>query len=280
MENREASKQRFMKVSEVTSWRKEIDGALEKLALGIHSGGNDLVKATQYVCSSGGKRLRGLLTLAVCSDLETPCMGNVPTRALSTSVALEALHAASLVHDDLPALDNDDMRRGKPSCHKAFGEATAILVGDVLQGAALHAVLADEKLSTDARARIARILAGVWRDLCVGQQLDLSMKTSANSSDRAEMIRLKTGVLFGAAAACGAVCAGAREERVERFFSWGTRVGECFQALDDLIDGDAPQSEKPRVVARCGVVCRELEDVFGLSGDASTSIVSAMILHP
>jgi len=263
---------------DLTTWRKQIDQALESLALGIHREKSELVDATQYVCSSGGKRLRGLLTLAVCSDLDTARTEIIPYRALSSSVALEALHAASLVHDDLPAIDNDDMRRGKPSCHKAFGEATAILVGDVLQGAALNAVLSDEELSTDARARIAQILASAWRDLCVGQQLDLAIGTSANTSDRAEMIRLKTGVLFGAAAASGALCAGVRQETVEQFFAWGTRVGECFQALDDLVDGDIPQSHRPLIISRCSTVRRELEELLARSSDAATSILADMIL--
>lgn len=266
----------------VNAWRARIDSALHELAERSSLQSELLRSALSYVLTGGGKRLRGLLTVSVCGDLLSQnCSAASVDRALSSAVAIEALHAASLIHDDLPALDDDDIRRGKPSCHKAFSEATAILAGDALQGAAVMTVLSDESLSTDSRARIARILSQAWRDLCVGQQLDISLGESANGApDRLEMIRLKTGALFGASVACGALAAGVFDARIDSFFSWGLRVGECFQALDDLDDGDRPKSERAQIEAECRAVSSQLERDCGISPSGLTGCVSRMILMP
>jgi geranylgeranyl diphosphate synthase type II len=193
-------------------------------------------------------------------------------------VAIEALHAASLVHDDLPALDNDDMRRGKPSCHKVHGEATAILVGDALVGAAMFNVLDDETLPTDLRARVARVLSHVWRDLCVGQQVDLDIATVSDPEARSQMVRLKTGILFGAAASCGAICAGIRDADIASYFEWGVRVGECFQALDDIDDGDRPESERTDIQRLCLETLRDLSLSLGVPEDGVSHSATRLIL--
>jgi len=199
-------------------------------------------------------------------------------RTLSSAVAIETLHAASLVHDDLPALDNDDMRRGKPSCHKVFGEATAILVGDALVGAAMFHVLDDETLPTDLRARVGRVISRVWRDLCVGQQVDLDIGAGAEGKARSEMIRLKTGMLFGAAAGCGAICAGIRDADIGSYFEWGVRVGECFQALDDLDDGDRPESERADIQQECRDILRDLSASLSVPDSGVSHGVTRLIL--
>ena len=219
-----------------------------------------LEESCRYVSQGGGKRLRGLLACGIAHDLggEEPSCAE---RALSAAVALELLHAASLVHDDLPALDNDDIRRGRASCHKAFGEATAILTGDALIGAAFVVVTSDAGLSSDTQARVVRILSHAWWDLCLGQQLDIDQQKGAASPSRAEMIRLKTGALFGASAGCGAVCAGIREAVVEDYVTWGTRVGECFQALDDLEDGERLPEERDAVMRECLAVLQSTHDL-------------------
>jgi geranylgeranyl pyrophosphate synthase len=145
------------------------------------------------------------------------------------------LHAASLVHDDLPALDNDDMRRGRPSCHRQFNEATAILTGDYLVGRAF-AVVAGEGLSALQQLRVLASLAQAWGDLCIGQQVDIEKPTEPEKIVR--LMELKTGALFGAASACGAICGDRDDQSVRRFHEWGKKLGVLFQRLDDISDGD------------------------------------------
>jgi geranylgeranyl diphosphate synthase type II len=210
---------------------------------------SSLLEACRYVSAGGGKRLRGLLACSVAHDLFQG--GNGSERAISSAVALELLHAASLVHDDLPALDNDDLRRGRASCHKAFGEATAILTGDALVGAAFMVVAHDTSLSSDNQARVIRTLSHAWWDLCLGQQFDLDQQRGSSPVGRDEMVRLKTGALFGAAVGCGAVCGGIRESVLDEYIAWGTRVGECFQALDDVDDGDRRPEERDAIEREC-----------------------------
>jgi geranylgeranyl pyrophosphate synthase len=189
------------------------------------------------------------------------------------------LHAASLVHDDLPALDNDDVRRGKPSCHKAFGEATAILTADALFGAALLRITTDPVLSSDEQARISKVVSRAWLDLCVGQQLDITQQNTARAPNaRVQMIQLKTGALFGASAAAGALCAGVREAAIETFVSWGVRVGECFQAIDDLDDGDRPQSEREIIKNECLEVKKAAHELDPRLASGSTKLLVDTIL--
>lgn len=213
-----------------------------------------LLEACRYVSAGGGKRLRGLLACSVAHDLLQGGAGG--ERAVSSAVALELLHAASLVHDDLPALDNDDMRRGRASCHKVFGDATAILTGDALVGAAFMVVAHDSYLSSDNQARVMRTLSHAWWDLCLGQQYDIDQQRGTSAVTRELMVRLKTGALFGAAAGCGAVCGGVREALLDEYIAWGTRVGECFQALDDLDDGDRKPEDRGAIESECREVLK------------------------
>lgn len=259
----------------IAEWRSEVEQGLLTVAKESAPQSSMLSQALEYVLLSGGKRLRALVALALEHDLTKNRSRRL--RTLSSAVAIEALHAASLVHDDLPALDNDDMRRGKPSCHRAFGEAMAILVGDALVGSALYHVASDEELSTDTRARLGKMLSKVWLDLCVGQQLDISQAGSATTEDRAIMIRLKTGVLFGSAVACGAICGGIAEAAIDHYFDWGVRVGECFQALDDLDDGDSPEKERATLMKRCVAVVDDVRSILQLDDSAMTARVARMI---
>jgi len=262
-----------------TSWRATIEDGLVGLSEACGESHGVLVEPIQYVLLGGGKRLRALLALALCHDLHAEVTASdVRNRAHSCAVAIETLHAASLVHDDLPSLDNDDLRRGKPSCHKAFNEATAVLVGDALVGAAMLCVLGDETLPTDLRARASRVLSHVWRDLCVGQQLDLGMGVASDRASRAEMIRLKTGYLFGAAAGCGAICAGVRDGDIARYFNWGVRIGECFQALDDLDDGDRPEEQRGDIERECRTTLHDLSSALGIPETGVSHGVASVIL--
>lgn len=243
----------------ILRWRNEIERKLSCIEdwSGRAQPATMLQEACRYVSQGGGKRLRGLLVCSVASDIAK--RGNKgESGALSVAVALELLHAASLVHDDLPCLDNDDVRRGRASCHKAFNEATAILTGDALVGAAFMVVTGDAGLSSDTQARVTRSLAHAWWDLCLGQQLDIDEQQEKKSVDRGRMVQLKTGALFGAAVGCGAVCAGVRESILHDYVTWGTRVGECFQALDDLDDGDRLDDEQVSIERECRGVMNDM----------------------
>lgn len=220
-------------------WLAELDERLAGLCNEAGQGSERLSEACSYTLLGGGKRLRALLILAINRDLSHGAGSDAI--AMRPAMAIEALHAASLVHDDLPALDNDDMRRGKPSCHKAFGEATAVLVGDLLLGAAF-AVLEGPELSLAQQARLSSSLSKAWKALCVGQQLDL--EAHRDESLRQRMIELKTGALFGAALECGALCAGTTDDVLDALKAWGIRLGVLFQRLDDVDDGERALSER------------------------------------
>jgi len=224
----------------ITEWRDIVNRELVPFG---RSGGGDsknLQAATTYVLEGHGKRLRALVPLALSRDLGgEEAISHSP--ALRPAIALEMLHAASLVHDDLPALDNDDMRRGRPSCHRQFNEATAILTGDYLVGRAFT-VVTEGALSPIRQSRLLGTLARAWSDLCIGQQVDIDRPTGPHEIHR--LMELKTGALFGAAAACGAICADIDDALTNRFYAWGMKVGVLFQRLDDLADGDGASADQ------------------------------------
>ena len=217
----------------LTEWRESIHRELVTVGQSSHAASKSLQAATTYVLQGHGKRLRALLVLAICADLTN---GDVTKPyALKSGLALEMLHAASLVHDDLPALDNDDMRRGRPSCHRQFNEATAILTGDY-RVARAFSVVTEGSLTATQQLRILATLAQAWGDLCMGQQVDIEKPTEPSAIHH--LMELKTGALFGAAAASGAVCADTDDQVTTQFYVWGKKGGVLFQKLDDLADGD------------------------------------------
>jgi farnesyl diphosphate synthase len=239
-------------------WREIVHSELVTEGQSSLGASKGLQAATTYVLQAPGKRLRALLALAICSDVT----GKELTKphALKPGVALEMLHAASLVHDDLPALDNDDMRRGRPSCHRQFTEATAILTGDYLVGRAFG-VVTEAPLTAMQQLRILTILARAWGELCMGQQADIEKPTEAAAIQR--LMELKTGALFGAAAASGALCADVDDRVTALFYGWGVRLGVLFQRLDDLADGDGapdPTFNKDFAVASLFKELRALSD--------------------
>ena len=198
-----------------------------------------LQEAFSYALFPKGKRIRPALALALAEDLSANSESFV-----RPALALELIHASSLVHDDLPALDNDDFRRGKPSCHKAFGEATAILAGDLLIAEAF-ALTADPILSDSQVAALTRILATAFRDVCHGQQRDI---ISDDSRGPLELLhRLKTGALFRASAQFGATFSNLAPDLVTEVGSLGENIGLLFQMNDDLLDliGDSDHKGRP-----------------------------------
>ncbi|HEU4950498.1 MAG TPA: farnesyl diphosphate synthase [Holophagaceae bacterium] len=199
-------------------------------------------EAMRYSLEAGGKRVRPILCL-----LAAEAAGGRAEDALPGALALECVHTYSLVHDDLPAMDDDDLRRGKPTCHIAFGEAHAILAGDGLLTEAFRILALEGDLAADRRVEAISILAEAagWRGMVGGQALDLEgeVLTAAGTPyglDHLKTIhRLKTGALLRAAAELGAVLAGADPARQEALRAYGEALGLAFQIQDDILDATA-----------------------------------------
>ncbi|MYF50213.1 MAG: polyprenyl synthetase family protein [Gammaproteobacteria bacterium] len=193
-----------------------------------------LVDAMRYAALGGGKRLRPMLTCASCM-----AFGGRLEDALPPACAVELIHAYSLVHDDLPAMDDDALRRGKPSCHAAYGEAVAILVGDALQALAFEVLAGAPGGSTANRAAAVRLLAEAvgWRGMGGGQAFDM-----ASEGQRLALAELKalhaakTGALLSAAVQTGALFANASQAQMAVAKAFGDRVGLGFQIIDDVLD--------------------------------------------
>jgi geranylgeranyl diphosphate synthase type II len=211
----------------------QIDAALRRY-IQFDTGCPDrLREAIEYSLLAPGKRLRPQLVLFA---VET-CGGAIE-RALPAAAAVEMVHAYSLVHDDLPAMDDDDLRRGRPTCHKQFDEATAILVGDALQARAFE-VLATEIHPPALAARCCAELAQAAgaSALVGGQADDLATHFGKRSREQLESIHhRKTGALFRVALRLGAIVAEASTEQVEALDQFGERLGLAFQVVDDLLD--------------------------------------------
>ncbi|HKY06339.1 MAG TPA: farnesyl diphosphate synthase, partial [Blastocatellia bacterium] len=184
----------------------------------------------------GGKRLRPVLTLAAGEAFGAPAEDLAPT-----ACAIEMIHTYSLIHDDLPAMDNDDLRRGRPTCHKKFGEAVAILAGDALLTRAFG-ILSSEVTATDAtrQLRVIREVAnasGTVDALIGGQMADLEGEGREISAIELEYIhRSKTGAMIRASVVAGGILAGATEAQLDRLRAYGERIGLAFQIADDILD--------------------------------------------
>ena len=207
------------------------------LATHCRAPGN-LGEAIRYATLSPGKRLRPLFVLASCE-----AAGGRWRDALPAATAIEAVHAFSLVHDDLPAMDDDDFRRGLPTTHKKFGEATAILAGDALLAFSFEELVElGRRVSAprvmDAVRRLARASGG--EELIAGQALDVDAEGRTVTEDQVRAIHLrKTGALFGCALALGGIAAQARVAVVEALEQAGRHVGLAFQIHDDLLNAGA-----------------------------------------
>ncbi|MFQ3623121.1 MAG: polyprenyl synthetase family protein [Acetobacteraceae bacterium] len=213
-----------------------------------------LYEAMRYATLGGGKRVRAFLVM------ETAALFNVARRAaLRVAAAVEMLHAYSLVHDDLPAMDDDDLRRGKPSCHRAFDEATAILAGDALQALAFE-VLADEDTHSDPAVRVALVhslcQAAGARGMAGGQMIDLLAQEAALTEHEVTRLQLlKTGRLITWCCEAGALLAKAPRPQFLALSHYGRDLGLAFQIADDILDETATPQElgkTPRKDAAAG----------------------------
>lgn len=218
-----------------------IEGALEKyLSRETGEGYDRIFEAVKYAALAGGKRLRPVIVLAFCRM----CGGDVQ-KALPFACALEMIHTYSLIHDDLPCMDDDDLRRGRPTCHKAFDEATAVLAGDGLLTAAFETASGAAEVSAETALRCVRILgaAAGMNGMIGGQVLDMGAEHRKISLDALRLLQqLKTGCLLRAACELGCTVAGKTDAKtLEMARSYGEKLGLAFQIQDDILDveGDA-----------------------------------------
>jgi len=194
-----------------------------------------LHEAIRWSLFAGGKRFRPALCLAVGEAFEAE-----REKLLQTAAAIEMIHTYSLIHDDLPAMDNDDLRRGRETCHRKFDESTAVLAGDVLQTLAFQAIAEDENLSAEIRVRLISEIAqaaGTPFGMIAGQQLDLEAEGKNISIENLETIHhQKTGAIISVSARAGAIVAEASKRELEAVSNYASQLGLLFQITDDLLD--------------------------------------------
>jgi geranylgeranyl diphosphate synthase type II len=202
---------------------------------------DDLKEAMRYTLFAPGKRIRSALALWCCEVIK----GQVNRNAEIAAAAIEMIHTYSLIHDDLPAMDNDDLRRGIPTCHKAFNEATAILTGDALLTLAFE-ILAKE---IDQPAIAVRLIGELAQaagpaGMIAGQMADLNAERKGGDEKILEYIHInKTAKMFRCAAAMGAICGGAGEKEYECLCEYGSKIGLGFQIADDILDVSASSEQ-------------------------------------
>ena len=225
----------FMLKDTLEQGRRMIDQALEKLLPPPSQRPESIHQAMRHSVFAGGKRLRPVL----CIEAARMIAGQVPEGVEDLGSALEMLHTYSLIHDDLPALDNDDLRRGQPTCHVVFGEAIAILAGDALQTQA-YEVLARLKCAAEARVRIIEEIArgtGTVDGMIGGQVKDLEAERQKPDAATLEYIhRSKTGALITASLVSGGIYAGGTHAEIQRLRDFGRSIGLAFQIVDDVLD--------------------------------------------
>jgi geranylgeranyl diphosphate synthase, type II len=211
------------------------DSALERLLPPASQRPASIHQAMRHSVFAGGKRLRPIL----CMEAGRMVAGSHPAGIEDLGAALEMLHTYSLIHDDLPALDNDDLRRGRPTCHKVFGEAIAILAGDALQTQA-YEVLSRLRCSAESRVRIIEEIArgtGTIEGMIGGQVVDLESEHAKPNLATLEYIhRSKTAALISASVVSGGLYAGADDNAVSRLRTFGQSIGLAFQIVDDVLD--------------------------------------------
>jgi geranylgeranyl diphosphate synthase, type II len=214
---------------------EQTDRALEALLPGPDAVPQSIHRAMRHSTFAGGKRLRPVLAMQAAVTIA----GELPAGIENLGAAIEMLHTYSLIHDDLPALDNDDLRRGKPTCHVAFGEAIAILAGDALQTRAFE-VLAGLKCGATATVKILGLVAnavGTVEGMIGGQVLDIESEHQKPTPELVDAIhRAKTGALIRVSVVAGGVYAGATNEDVARLDTFGRKAGLAFQIVDDVLD--------------------------------------------
>ena len=237
-----------MDISFETYWntrRDLVNKALEAFVIAPSGCPQELIEAMRYSVLAPGKRLRPILTIA-----GSEAVGGSVEQVIPTACALELIHAFSLVHDDLPALDNDDLRRGRPTSHVKFGEAMAILAGDALFAQAFDLIGRNVEFApADRVVRVLKIVAEAsgTDGMVAGQVMDILSEGQAPEAERVDYIHSrKTAALIQAAVVSGAILSGADEEQISRLELYGSSIGVAFQVTDDILNvtGDASELGK------------------------------------
>lgn len=275
------------------------------LSAADHPAPAGLIEAMRYAVLDGGKRLRPLLVFAAFEAVSG--RGTADQASLRAACAVELIHAYSLVHDDMPCMDNDVLRRGKPTVHVKFGEAGALLAGDALQALAFALLTPDDgSVALDVQARLCRLLARAagCSGMAGGQAIDLaSVGVALTEQQLREMHQLKTGALLKGSVLMGAHCGGASDAVLKALDSYGEAIGLAFQVVDDILDvtadsatlgktaGKDADNDKPTYVSLMGLdgsrrYAQQLQtqavDALAQSGLANTDALAAladMVLH-
>jgi geranylgeranyl diphosphate synthase type II len=214
--------------------RAEVERYLETLRFSQDAATAGLGEAMRYSLLAGGKRIRPVLALATAAALRRE-----PEWVLPLAASLELIHTYSLIHDDLPAMDDDDLRRGRATCHKAFGEDVAILAGDGLYAEAFHHLLSEQRAEPAALLGAARELAGATgvQGMVGGQYLDVAATAPAGPQGLRRLHELKTGRLIAASVKCVLLLSGERTpDTIAEFQSFASELGVLFQIVDDILD--------------------------------------------
>jgi geranylgeranyl diphosphate synthase type II len=217
----------------------QVDAALDRFAPPESAAPETIHKALRYSLFAGGKRIRPLLCLEAATAATGVDGAHLPG-VLEAACSLEMIHTYSLIHDDLPALDNDDYRRGKLTCHKVFGEAMAILAGDSLFTLAIQTLARIEGIDPARQVRLIHELSfasGTVEGMIGGQVIDIESERKTPTADLLDSIhRAKTGALLRASVRMGGICAGGDEAAVAALSEYGEHVGLAFQIVDDILD--------------------------------------------
>jgi farnesyl diphosphate synthase/geranylgeranyl diphosphate synthase type II len=227
----------------VSSSQKRFESVFSKISAFSISTSNategqntSIFPAISYTLFNGGKRIRPILTYAASAAINSQTAASTLNHP---ACAIELIHTYSLIHDDLPAMDNDDLRRGKPSCHKAFDEATAILAGDALHSRAFELLADTPKLSAEQRIKMVKVLAAAAgpRGMVGGQAIDIAATNSEITLSQLQtMHEMKTGALIRAALALGGIASGASQVQLTALDDYGRHIGLAFQVADDILD--------------------------------------------
>jgi geranylgeranyl diphosphate synthase type II len=228
--------------SYLTSRRDLLEKKLDDLLTIPSSGSGQLLSAMRYSLLSGGKRLRPILCFAASEAL-----GGSPYQCMTTACAIEMIHTYSLIHDDLPAMDNDDLRRGRPTCHRAYDEATAVLAGDALLTMAFHFLSSPGHWDSEdplLNLEIIRLIshAAGQQGMIEGQMIDMeSQGKNLTVQELEQLHRLKTGAMINVSIRCGALLSGVDASRLECLDRYAAHIGLAFQVTDDIlnVNGDA-----------------------------------------